>query len=165
MLRYRPGRAMNYLSKLPRFQVDFQKFLFKRIRKEVDDGCRLLDEPEPTAFSREDIDEFEPTGYYNSLCETFPTYMTAAVAATASGNYEENMEVCLSETAQPGFGWTRPETTIFSHITIHNVFFLSCQPPLPSTDLGGQQLICAPCSLLRHHVTCSAVTHSGQFLE
>ena len=75
------------------------------MKKEVDDGCKLLDEPEPPAFSRKDIDEFDPAAYYDSLCETFPTYMTSAVAATASGSYgEDTMRVVLSETLWPGFG-------------------------------------------------------------
>ena len=122
VLRYKPGRAMKHLSRLSRFQADFQKFTFKKIKKEVDDGCRLLDEPEPSTFSRENIEEFDPAGYYDSLCESFPTYMTSMVAATASGSYgEETMQV-LSETAWPGseanLGGTRPEAT--NLIPIHN---------------------------------------------
>ena len=142
---------MKHLSRLSRFQVDFQKFIFDKVKKEVDDGCRLLDEPEPSTFSRDDIDEFDPAGYYDSLCETFPTYMTSMVAATASGSYgEETMQV-PSETVWPGsktcMGGTRPEASnLYSiHITVNVAFLLSCRPPLPSTDLGGQQLICAQC--------------------
>ena len=95
--------------------MDFEKFVFKKVKKEVDDGCRLLDEPEPSTFARDDIDAYDPAGYYDSLCETFPTYMTSMVAATASGSYGKATVQVLSETVWPGsktnLGGTRPEAT------------------------------------------------------
>ena len=87
---------MRYLSTMPRFKKDFKKFVFKTVKKEVNEGCKLMSEPEPATFERNDIEDFDPAAYYDSLCGTFPTYMTSLVAATASGRYgEETMQVCV----------------------------------------------------------------------
>ena len=79
---------------MPAFKGHFEDFLFKHIRKEVEAGCQQLSEPEPAAFSRGDIENYEPGAYYNTLCEHFPSYMTTLVAATTStGTRDGNMQV------------------------------------------------------------------------
>ena len=76
------------------FPGQFNDFLFKHIRKEVEAGCQQLSEPEPAAFSRGDIEQYEQGAYYNTLCEHFPSYMTTLVAATTStGTRDVNMQV------------------------------------------------------------------------
>ena len=76
------------------FPGQFNDFLFKHIRKEVEAGCQQLSEPEPAAFSRDSVEQYEPGTYYNTLCEHFPSYMTTLVAATTStGTRDGNMQV------------------------------------------------------------------------
>ena len=107
MFQYRPLTALNHLSKMPKFDRAFHKFLWKKVQREADKGCRLLSEPGPSAFLREDVENFEPDDYYDLFCSTFPTFMISLVAVAVKGplgkgygNLREFVQVCpLSHSA------------------------------------------------------------------
>ena len=90
---YNPHAALNHLSHAAHFDRDFCRFLFKRVRKEVDSGCQELNEPGPRSFSREDLLDFDHVRYYDKLCDKFPTLMTCLVAATSNSlSWEEALQ-------------------------------------------------------------------------
>ena len=80
-----PLTALNHLSKMPNFDRGFHKFLWKKVQREADKGSRLLNEPGPSAFLREDVEQFEPNDYYDLFCSTFPTFMISLVAVAVKG--------------------------------------------------------------------------------
>ena len=85
MSNRQPLTALNHLSKMPNFDRAFHKFLWKKVQREADKGSRLLNEPGPSAFLREDVEQFEPNDYYDLFCSTFPTFMISLVAVAVKG--------------------------------------------------------------------------------
>ena len=56
------------------------------MQHEADAGSRLLSEPGVSSFLRDDIENFNPTAYYDHFCSTFPTFMvTLAAVAVKQG--------------------------------------------------------------------------------
>ena len=97
VLKYKPRTALNLLSTMPGFDNAFNSFLYKRIQKEADEGCRNWDDPAPRTFTIEDVEEFDSVKFYEKLSATFPTLLTSLAAVTTKKrNKDAGVQVSLS---------------------------------------------------------------------
>ena len=82
---------------MPGFDNAFNSFLYKRIQKEADEGCRNWDDPAPRTFTLEDVEEFDSVKFYEKLSATFPTLLTSLAAVTTKKrNKDAGVQVSLS---------------------------------------------------------------------
>ena len=75
-----PGRALNRLQELPKFNDDLLELIYKRTQEEADAGSSTLDEFGPNTFNKESLEGYDVEEHYEKLCTTFPTAMTVAAA-------------------------------------------------------------------------------------
>ena len=88
-----PLTALNIMAKMPNFDAAHQQFLFERIRKEADGGCKLLSEPPASDLTREEVENYSTEQHYETLVSAFPELMTTLSAVVSKDSYDDGAAV------------------------------------------------------------------------